>query len=157
MKQGAALPLQPGATWRAVILGLLLIVPQAYFSLHGFTWGQSHPATVSLYFNVVVTLFLLALLNMLLRRFVPRLELGRGELVVIYGMLAVVTALYGHDQLHNMVPVVAHPCGMPLRDDWEQLFVNEIPEWLTVRTLRLSTPISTVANPSSHRPTGGPG
>jgi len=134
MKQGAALPLQPGATWRAVILGLLLIVPQAYFSLHGFTWGQSHPATVSLYFNVVVTLFLLALLNMLLRRFVPRLELGRGELVVIYGMLAVVTALYGHDQLHNMVPVVAHPVWHATpENDWEQLFVNEIPEWLTVK------------------------
>ncbi len=125
---------EPGATWRAVILGLLLIIPQAYFSLYGFAWGQSHPATVSLYFNVVVTLFLLALANILLRRYLPRLALGRGELVIIYGMLTVATALYGHDQLHNMVPVVAHPLWHATPENgWEELFVNDIPPWLTVK------------------------
>jgi len=123
-----------GATGRAVLLGLVLIVPQAYFSLHGFTWGQSHPASVSLYFNVVVTIFLLVLLNGLLRRFLPRLALGHGELVVIYGMLTVVTALLGHDQLHNMVPVVAHPLWHSTPENgWETLFVQDMPNWLTVK------------------------
>ena len=126
-----------GATWRAVILGLLLIIPQAYFSLYGFTWGQSHPATVSLYFNVVVTIFLLVLVNGLLRRFAPRLALGHGELIVIYGMLTVVTALYGHDQLHNMVPVVAYPAWHATPENrWETLFVGDIANWLTVKDPR---------------------
>ena len=123
-----------GATVRAIVIGLLLIVPQALFSLYGFVWGQSHPASVSLYFNVVITLLLLALGNALVRRLSPRHALGQGELVVIYGMLTVVTALYGHDQLHNMVPVVAYPAWHATpENDWETLFVQDIPNWLTVK------------------------
>lgn len=122
-----------GVTVRAVLLGLLLIVPQAYFSLHGYVWGQSHPATVSLYFNAIVTLLVLVALNLALRRLLPSLALAPGELVVIYGMLTLVTALYGHDQLHNMVPVVAHPAWHATpENDWANLFVQDIPSWLTV-------------------------
>jgi hypothetical protein len=120
-------------TLRAVIVALLLIPPNAAFVLHGYIWGQSRPATVSLFFNVIGTLLLLVLLNALLRRLSPRRALRQGELLTIYAMLSVATAVCGLDQIQTMIPVVAHPFWHATpENDWENLFLQEMPEWLTV-------------------------
>ena len=72
-----------------MVLGLLLIPPNVWFVIHGLFWGQSRPTTVSLIFNVVASLLLLAALNALLGRVKPRWALSHGEMLVIYGMLSV--------------------------------------------------------------------
>ena len=47
----------PGVTLRAVILGLLLIPANTYFIMaNGIAYGRSFPTTVSIMFNVVITL-----------------------------------------------------------------------------------------------------
>lgn len=120
-------------TWRAVIVGLVLIPPNAWFVIHGLFWGQSRPTTVSLIFNVIATLFLLVLLNGLLRRVRPRWALSRGELLVIYAMLSVACAVCGLDQVQTMVEVVAHPIwGATPENRWEDLFLGQMPAWVTV-------------------------
>ena len=120
-------------TWRAVIVGLVLIPPNVWFVIHGLFWGQSRPTTVSLIFNVIATLFLLVLLNGLLRRMRPRWALSRGELLVIYAMLSVASAVCGLDQIQTMVEVVAHPIwGATPENRWEDLFLGQMPGWVTV-------------------------
>lgn len=118
---------------RAVVLGLLLIVPNSWFILWGYIWGQSRPTTVSLYFNVIVTLLLVCGLNGLVRRLLPRWALHQGELIVIYAMLAIASAVCGLDQVQTMLPVIAHPFWHATPENhWEQLFLEKIPTWLTV-------------------------
>ena len=125
-------PVHP-VTWRAIVLGLLLIPPNAWFVVHGLFWGQSRPTTVSLIFNVIATLFLVGLVNGLVRRIRPQLALSQGELVVIYGMLSIASATCGLDQIQTMMEVIAHPFwGATPENKWDELFLKQMPLWLTV-------------------------
>jgi len=122
-----------GVTWRAVLIGALLLPPNAAFILHGYIWGQSRPATVSLFFNVIATLLVLVVLNALVRRIRPRWAMRQGELLTIYAMLSVGSAVCGLDQIQTMVPVIAHPFWhATAENDWQNLFLQDMPEWLTV-------------------------
>ena len=118
---------------RAVVIGLLLIPFNAWFILYGYVWGQSRPTTVSLYFNVIITLLIVCALNAVLGRISRRLALNQSELLVIYAMLAVASAVCGLDQIQTMLPVVAHPFWHATPENhWQQLFLEKIPPWLTV-------------------------
>lgn len=120
-------------TLRAALLGLMLLPPNVWFILQGYIRHQSRPTTVSLFFNVVVTLLLMVAVNALLRRINPRWALRQGELLTVYGMLSVGSAVVGLDQLQTMVPVVSHPVWHATpENDWENLFLQDMPEWLTV-------------------------
>ncbi|MHB8997470.1 MAG: DUF6785 family protein [Armatimonadota bacterium] len=115
------------------MIGLVLIIPNSWFILWGYIWGQSRPTTVSLYFNVIITLLLVCALNGLVRRVLPRWALRQGELLVIYSMLAISSAVCGLDQLQTMLPVIAHPFWHATPENhWQQLFLEKIPPWLTV-------------------------
>ncbi len=115
------------------MLGLLLVVPNVAFVVLGYIRHQSRPTTVSLIFNAVVTLLIVIAVNALVRRLRPVWALERGELLTIYSMVAVGSAVVGLDQLQTMLPVVAYPVWYATpENDWESLFVREMPSWLTV-------------------------
>ncbi|MGD9519927.1 MAG: DUF6785 family protein, partial [Armatimonadota bacterium] len=122
-----------GLTARAVLIGLVLIPLNILFMLYGYIWGQSRPATVSLIFNVVISLLLVRLVSACLGRLWPRLRLSPAELVIIYAMLTLAASVAGLDQVQTMVPVVAHPFWHATPENrWEELFLGQIPRWLTV-------------------------
>lgn len=126
-------PKDAPVTWRAVVVGLVLIPVNAWFVILGLFSGQSRPTTVSLIFNAIASLFVVVGINSLLRRIRPRLALSHGELIVVYGMLSVASACCGLDQVQTMVEVVAHPFwGATPENKWEDLFLNVMPTWLTV-------------------------
>ena len=121
-----------GVTPRAVLLAIALMVPNCLFVLWGLFSGQSRPATVSLFFNVVVTLLVLVAANRLLGCFRPRAKLAPGELLTIYSMLSLSTAVCGLDQIQTMMPVVAHPFWAATPENrYETLFLKQIPPWVT--------------------------
>ncbi|MFQ6133673.1 MAG: DUF6785 family protein [Armatimonadota bacterium] len=119
-----------GVTVRAILIGLALIPVNAAFVLHGYFFGQSRPATVSLFFNVVVSLLIVWLLNRLFACWRPGRALRHGELLTVYGMLSISTALCGLDQIQCMIPVVAYPHHYASPENrYEQLFLRDIPWW----------------------------
>jgi len=123
----------PSVAWRAIALGALLVPANVWFVIHGLFWGQSRPTTVSLIFNVITTLLVVAMANNVVRRLQPRWALSHGELLVIYGMLSVASATAGLDQIQTMMEVVAHPIwGATVENKWEELFLGQMPAWLTV-------------------------
>ena len=125
-------PAEAAVTWRAVLLGALLIPPNLWFLLEGYFFGNSRPTTVSLIFNVVVSLWAVASLNRLIARRFPRRALRRGELVTVYAMLTVASSLAGLDQVQTMLPVVAYPHQYATDENrWEQLFLKDTPRWLS--------------------------
>lgn len=135
-------------TWRAVALGAVLVPLNVWFVVTGLYCGQSRPTTVSLIFNVVITIAALALLNGMARRVRPKWALSQGELVVIYAMLSIGSAVAGLDQIQTCAEVVAHPIwGATPENKWEDLFVTQMPKWLTVSDER-----ALQAYFDSHRP-----
>ncbi|MFC1715279.1 DUF6785 family protein [Candidatus Poribacteria bacterium] len=115
-----------GINLRAIVIGLLLIVPNNYFAIR-----TRLPATSSLIYLSVFNIFFLALLNMMLKRFVPRLAMKQGDLVAIYAMLCAAIVLVGHDFIQMMAPSFTYGFWYATpENEWSDLFWNDIPRWL---------------------------
>src|SRR5216110_37410 len=85
----AATPAQRAVTWRSLLISVLLIPPNAYWLVQMERVRYSaHPTTISLFFNVVFILLLVTLVNAAVARLWPRAAMNRGELLVVYAMLA---------------------------------------------------------------------
>jgi hypothetical protein len=119
---------------RAVIIACLLLPLNAYWITQmAVVRYQGHPTTVSLFFNSVFFLFVLVLLNAALRRALPRLALHRNELLVIYVMITVASALCGHDLVQVVTPQVIMPFWLATPENmWEDLFFQYLPRHLTI-------------------------
>ncbi len=75
---------QTRVSWRAVLIGLLLLVPNAFWVVYMETiLYLAHSTGFSLFFHAVFNLALLLALNVLLRQVSPSLALGQGEHVTI--------------------------------------------------------------------------
>src|SRR5205809_6516609 len=93
-----AVPVQRAVTWRSLLVSVLLIPPNAYWLVQMERVRYSaHPTTISLFFNVVFLLLVVTLVNAGLARIWPRAAMNRGELLVVYAMLAVASCLPAHD------------------------------------------------------------
>jgi hypothetical protein len=126
-----------GVTSRSVFIALALVIPNAYWSIQrGMIWGGA-PTTLSLFYNVVFTLFVLTLLNVLLRKISSRFALHQSELLVIYVMLSLATAVGGFDTIQVITQILGHPFWSATpENEWQELFWNHVPSWLTVSDLR---------------------
>jgi len=126
-----------GVTFRAVILGLILIPVNTYFIMaNHLKYWSTLPTTISLIFNVVITLTVLIVFNLLIRRFLPRFALKQGELLTIYVMLSISSAIAGHDMMQTVVPTI--PTGFWFatpENEWKELFWSYLPRWLTADRL----------------------
>src|SRR5262249_40447755 len=119
-------------TARALAIGVPLIWLNAYWLVQMERIRYSaHPTTVSLFFNAVFILLVLTLLNPLMGRIRPRWALSRGELLVIYTLMAVSSTLPAHDMLQILVPMLTWP--FKFRDqhkEWEP-FIPQLPRaWM---------------------------
>ena len=96
-----------GVTWRALLIGLLLIPVNVYWIMD--SRGQGYPTTVSLYFNVIFCIFILIGFNYIIKKLLPRFAFSQGELLAIYVMLAVSSSIAGHDMMRVLASMLAHP------------------------------------------------
>lgn len=119
---------------RAIVLGLLLLPVNAYWvAVMEAIKYTGHPTTYSLYFNCVCWLLLLTAISALLERLDPRLALSRAELLTVYFMLAVGSALVGHDQAQVLLSVILHPHRFATPENgWQDLFIRLTPPNLLV-------------------------
>lgn len=94
------------------------------------------PTCASLFYNVIYSLMALIVLNALIRRVVPRFALGRGELLVVYGMVATGSSLVGHDFMEMLVPTIPHIAFFATPENkWGTLIQPHLPTWLTINTV----------------------
>ena len=99
----------------------------------GRATDQSYTTNISLYFNVIFSLFLLTLLNLPLRRFLPTSALSQGELLVVYVMLSIASSLAGLDIIQSLVGIMSTPFRFATpENEWANLFWRFIPRWLSV-------------------------
>jgi len=124
---------RPPRIWRAVLFCVILAPFHTYWLIHlEIVRGAGFSSTVSLFFNVILTVVLLVAINVPLRRFLPRHAFTRAELITVYIMLSLVTCLCSIDMMKPLI------CLMPYAKEyatpenrWEQLFFRYLPErWI---------------------------
>ena len=122
------------ASWRAIALGLILIPINCYWLVQvELVQFSTYPTIISLIFTVVFCLFVLILLNQLLKRFLPQWALGQDELLLIFVMLSVVSATAGCSVMEILIPILGHAFWFATpENDWTHLLGIYIPTWLSV-------------------------
>ena len=124
----------PMATGRAILLALILMPINAFWVVKmEVTRYAGHPTTISLFFNVIFWLTLLIGLNAVVRRFTPRFAFAPGELLTVYLMLALSSALAGHDTIEVLTPILAHADHFADNaNDWATRVFPYLPSFLHV-------------------------
>jgi hypothetical protein len=128
----------PGAgsvvTWRSIFIALLLIPPNVFWVIETeCIWHSGHPTTISLFWNVVLNLFFLILINLGIKQVFPKSALSQAEFITIYTMLSIASGLAGHDTLALTIPALPHAFWFATpENDWADLIHPYIPEFLVV-------------------------
>lgn len=129
---------RPTFPWRGFVLGLLLIPANAYFIMDGLMSGQTRPTTVSLFVNVVFSLFVVCLTNMAVARIAPRFALRSGDLALLYVMLSIGGAMSSLDFMQPLVSIIAHPFWFASPENkWKSLFLGVIARPIAVKDLKV--------------------
>ena len=96
-------------TWRSIFIAFLLIPPNVFWVVETeCIWHSGHPTTISLFWNVVLNLFFLILINLGIKQVSPKSALSQAEFITIYVMLSIASGLAGHDTLALTIPALPH-------------------------------------------------
>lgn len=127
--------------YRAIILGVILVPVNVYFLLYmevGFrnmsnAGAGPYPSTISLFANTILFLVALTVINGLIARGAFPRPLERGELLVIYVMLVISTAIVSIDYMDVLMPMITYPFRFATPENrWAQIMLPHIPSWISV-------------------------
>lgn len=118
----------------AGLLTIALLPVNAQFIIQSETVHYAgFPTTISLFYNAVFVLAVLALINIPLRRIAPRAVLGPAEMSIVYVGLCAASTFAAHDAVQVLVPAMAHGYRYAApENNWQTLILDHIPQWLTV-------------------------
>lgn len=135
MSQPSDVTRRSGITWRSLLVSAALIPLNAYWVVQMEVVRYSaHPTTVSLLFNAVFLLLALTAANFALARVLPGRQLSQAELLAVYAMVCVASAIAGHDFVQVLTPSLAWPFWHADADNrWALLFCHRIRPWLSVQ------------------------
>ena len=119
---------------RSVVLGSLLIPLNNYFIMwNHLRYWSTLPTTISLIYNVVITVVVLVSLNIVIRIIAPEFVFQRGELLTIYTMLSIGSVLAGHDMIQTIMPTISDGFWFATpENEWQKLFGHHLPVWLVI-------------------------
>jgi hypothetical protein len=119
---------------RTLILGTLFVIANCYWIVVAEAmWFSIHITVLSIFFNAVFCMFVLILLNFALKRFLPSLSLTRGEILMIYMMMCMASAIAGHGMMQILVPLMGHAFWYATpENEWAELIHPYIPSWMVV-------------------------
>ena len=121
---------ESGVTFRAMVIGSILVVVNAYWLTVTSELTVSLLTFISLFFNAVFTLFVLVVGNGLVKRAFPKHTLSAQELLVIYIMVVMVSTVGGHTLMTFLIGIIAHPFRFATAEnEWAELFWRYIPSW----------------------------
>ena len=122
-----------GVTLRSIILSAFIIPFNAYFLINNHVYLSGLATTISLFYNVIIILTIVIAVNFGVKLIIPEGGLSRGEILTIYVMLSIASAMAGHDMLQTVVPALTHAFWYATpENDWQQLFWRYLPNWLTM-------------------------
>ncbi len=119
---------------RAVAIGALLIPLNALWLAHiEYVRYTDNATTSALFFNCITALLLLLTISAAARRLWPALALSRAELLTIYIMLVIASALAGHDQLQILFTTITWVFRHATPENkWAELIIPHLPQHLVM-------------------------
>ena len=132
-----------GVSVRIILFALFLIPVNCYWLVISRQDYQSQPipTIISPFFNVIFILIIIILLNRMLIRFAPGVSLTQGELIALYIMLSLTSAIQSYQMMQTLVPTMEYPFSFATpENDWKNLFTRYIPSWLSVSDARVLQP-----------------
>lgn len=122
-------------TARAVLVGLVLVAVNSLWIVNlELIEGRSYPTDLALFLNVIVFILGLLALNRLLGALAPRHAFSQAELLIIYVMLAMGTAVSGQNTLQAIVCNLGHITWFASPENrWTTLILPHLPDWLVVK------------------------
>ena len=120
---------------RAVLIGTVLIIANSYWIAYvEMIWHTAHLTTVAMSVNVMFGIFVITVLNLVVRGIAPGAALTQRDLIVVYAMLAVGSAFSGHDCIPRLMGLIPYAFRFATpENDWEALLFHHLPEWLVVK------------------------
>ena len=74
----------------------------------GLRWDIAHMSMISLLYNTVTLLFVLTIVNRFAKKISPQFSLSPAELLTIYVMLCLSTAIGGHMCVQILLPIISY-------------------------------------------------
>jgi len=125
--------------FHVLLIGLVFVALNSYWALMGSeVWHSTQLTIASLFFNAVFTLLVLVLINLAIRKFIPRFAMSQADLLTVYTMVVMLTTISGHTMMGYLLPVIAHAFWFATpENEWLQLFGNHVPDWLAVKDVNV--------------------
>ncbi|MCX8053893.1 MAG: hypothetical protein N3B12_08800 [Armatimonadetes bacterium] len=122
---------RPVVSRRSLLIGAALIPLNCYWmAVMEIQWNSVDATCVSLFFHVVFLVFALALVNRILLAKLPRFAMSPAEILVIYIMLSIASAIAGRDSLENLLPLLGHAFWFADSTNRLAEFHRFVPRWL---------------------------
>ncbi len=120
-------------TPRAVLLALLLTVINDYWIVQLEVVRYSFATYAAPFYNCVFTLLVVTAANAALRKRFPRAAFSRAEMITIYVMLSISSAVCSHNMMEILVSLMGYAHFFKTPDNnWGPMFADRLPRWLTV-------------------------
>lgn len=128
--------------WRAIAIACLLLPINAHWiALVEMVWHGFHFSATSIPLNVIFIVFVLALVNLAIRRVAPRAALSQQELILIYVVLATTTAVIAHDSMVSLMGLFTHAFWFATpENEWREVLHPLLPRWLVMDRLEITEP-----------------
>ena len=118
---------------RCWILGLVLVYVNCYWTVFQEAIWYAWPTDAVPFSTVIVIVFILTVMNLLLRKFSPKQAFRYSELIVIYVMLSISSAIANWNMLAAAIPSVGHAFWFAKpENEWQELIWQHLPNWLTI-------------------------
>lgn len=128
-------PRDRGVTLRALLIGLVLLALDNYWiTVIEVRWYSLDGTCLPIFVTPVFMLFVLALSNLWVKSFAPKVALQRGELILIYSMIVMGAAFAGHDLIQNLFGTIGHAQhGANDLNRYRELFFHFLPsQWFVM-------------------------
>ena len=123
-----------GVTLRAMIVAMLIMPLNAYWIIQMEVVWWGFPTIITLFYNVIFILLILYCINLILKKYIPKWTFSQGELMTVYVMLSIATALSGYDMMQCLVSLIGTPTWYATpENEWNELFGQHLPNWLVIK------------------------
>ena len=94
---------------KALIIGIILIILSAIWVVGAENRIIWEITDFSLFPTVIFVIFVLALLNLAIVRFIGKsYSLSASDLTIIYSMLSIATSLFSQDMMRQLLPIMGY-------------------------------------------------
>jgi hypothetical protein len=123
-----------GISVPVLLLGLFLVFVNCYWTtIAEIEWGAGDGSTLPLFVYPIFLLFIVTLLNALLKKIYTRFFLSQKDLLILYIMVVMSGTIAGESSFEGLFGSILHPIRYASpENEWIDIFHRYIPGWLTV-------------------------